>query len=945
MQFTDITTQFPPQNDKDFFEMIQFVKQKPFAKDFWNILKMIYKKSEEYLLDTSQTEQRVGVANLMGNFLVRLDLLNHSKDVKSEYPTAATVAYMKRRARRFIKQLGTIDKESYLKIAKQIILNSNNTTNKLVPNSQLVVADILFGNSMRLQYVDSRSCYRWIKSFHLHQEEERFAAYWDEEMTFVQSLIQKDNLADEVYEFAIKLCNRNEWAIPLVNEVMLVRFFNSNSVWLKQLAVKRSYADFSYKTISPELYAGLWLYADTMTQKRIAEINQKRVQNAPDWYKKLAVALSKYTFEMLKNGNANKRVMKSIDFLEKKFPDVLSKNDWTPMAKALLTSPFQKLRNIAFEAMKNVSFDNVLYWLEAWLEKERNIIDDHKEYERFIDIFYAKSPKNIDSDTIKKFIFTKKPNYFLVEFAWHISNKNSQQWAYYTIWNRLGKSQSEQAFIYTCQSPAGRVAFEKYYNYYSYNITYLSKKSIEVLFEFGNTKMQNMFIDKFVENLLSSFSYYFRQMIEMPEHIRTLVLEKTWTGLLNSKKHNIFGYWDSNSVFAFIESNDFAFELIMEIIEKVKLDDTSWQTIMRNIFQYRRFLNGLLQIFADLPDNNPKVKVFIDNINVAAIKNNAKDIPFKYIIIVLNKLNWEQILELVAETDEENFLTIEKIILPILEKKQEEVGFWKSLLEKVIQGENRQLGIRLLENPTFYALFLQQKDLSLIDIEGQEYEELLLQWAEKNTHYFEMNSQNLFKLCMHKIPSVRQFGLQYAEKLGFSLPFALRFFETDTPDMATTAQKYFNQIERQTIEETEAILALCDSPNKNVRQFGLDYTQKRIENLPQKTTIVLECLSEHSDTNVQTFVAKKINELSTEEVTKITKKFVNKFDNETLKIKNRSRKAKEIIKNRIENTLQVETKTLINLARVGTKADKEWAIEQMTKKVLAGEEIEGFVLM
>ncbi|TAE48614.1 MAG: hypothetical protein EAY69_04735, partial [Cytophagales bacterium] len=81
------------------------------------------------------------------------------------------------------------------------------------------------------------------------------------------------------------------------------------------------------------------------------------------------------------------------------------------------------------------------------------------------------------------------------------------------------------------------------------------------------------------------------------------------------------------------------------------------------------------------------------------------------------------------------------------------------------------------------------------------------------------------------------------------------------------------------------------------------------------------------------------------EVTKITKKFVNKFDDETLKIKNRSRKAKEIIKNRIENTLQVETKTLINLARVGTKADKEWAIEQMTKKVLAGEEIEGFVLM
>ncbi len=954
MQFTNITTQFPPKNDKDMFEMVQFVKQKPFAKDYWNILKMIYKKSEEYLLSTqinvATKEERISVANLMGNFLVRLDILNHTNDVKSEFPTALTVDYMKRRARRFMKELGKVDKESYMKIAKQIILNANTPSNRIETQSQLVISDILFGNSHRLKYVDSRTGYKWKNNFHLHQEEERFPEYWNESPEFIQSLFQKDNLSDEVYEFAVKLSNRNDWGIPMINEKILLRFFNSSSVWLRKLAVQKSYADFSYQVISPQLYAGLWLFADKSTQKRIYEINQKRVNNSPDWYKKLATSLSLFTFEMLKNGNANKRVMRSVDYLQQIFPDILNKNDWKPMAKALLTSPFEVLRNIGFNAMKNANFNEAFYWLDAWLGKERDVIKDNKEYERFVDVFYSKCPKNVSAQDLKHFLFAENSHYFLVEFAWNMSLKNNNQRNYYQLWNKITaytNPKLDQIFIYSCQTPSGRLAFDRYYQQYGYNISYFSGKTLEILFQYGTEKMQSIFIHKFIQDFVGNLGYYLTQLSNFPEFIRTILLPKIWIEFSKSNnQRDFFSYdWYAQQAMQVAENNEFALNFLIEIFEKIKLTNDSWKSIVNYMYNYPNFVKKLLHFLENLPDNDSRILKYIQNISFSQIQNNAHIIPIKHIEIVLKKMTWEEILMLVSDTKDEIFTILEPFILPILEKKQTEIGFWKLILEKVIQGQNRQLGLRLLEKPVFFELFLQQKDLSLIDIQEQEYEELLLQWTKKNPQYFEMESQELFKLCMHKIPSVREFALAHAEKLGMTLVFALRFFESNTPDMVNFAKKYFNQIAIKTMEETEAILAMCDSPNKNVRQFGLEYVKNRKQHLAEKTLLILECLTENSDTIIQTFVSEEINQLSNENLSKSTKKFIAKFDDETLKLKNKGRKAKEFIKNRVQNTLEIDTKTLINLVRVGTNADKEWAIEQMTKKVLAGEEIEGFVLM
>ncbi len=70
------------------------------------------------------------------------------------------------------------------------------------------------------------------------------------------------------------------------------------------------------------------------------------------------------------------------------------------------------------------------------------------------------------------------------------------------------------------------------------------------------------------------------------------------------------------------------------------------------------------------------------------------------------------------------------------------------------------------------------------------------------------------------------------------------------------------------------------------------------------------------------------------------------FDKGVLRTRNRGRKTKELVKTRLQTAQpsNLDTKTLMELARSRNIKDREWAIEQLTKMALAGEEVEGFVL-
>jgi hypothetical protein len=184
---------------------------------------------------------------------------------------------------------------------------------------------------------------------------------------------------------------------------------------------------------------------------------------------------------------------------------------------------------------------------------------------------------------------------------------------------------------------------------------------------------------------------------------------------------------------------------------------------------------------------------------------------------------------------------------------------------------------------------------------------------------------------------LRQWGLAKAAELGMSIMFGLQLLESGIPDTMATGRTYFNGLATGSDDEREAALALCDSPSKEVRTFGMDYLAQRKDKLKDQPE-VLAFLSEHADAFVQAFVSREISEQA------LNQPFVERFDKEILRMKNRSRKAKEHTKRRVEESLKVDVQVLKEVARSGGKTDAEWAIVQLTKKALAGEEIDGFVL-
>ena len=244
---------------------------------------------------------------------------------------------------------------------------------------------------------------------------------------------------------------------------------------------------------------------------------------------------------------------------------------------------------------------------------------------------------------------------------------------------------------------------------------------------------------------------------------------------------------------------------------------------------------------------------------------------------------------------------------------------------------------RLIEDEAFFKLFQQQKDASVLEITHPSFEQALLGWVTSNQDVFVMGSTALSTLCFHKLPTLRQWGLAKASALGINIMFGLRMLESGIPDTMQASQNYFNGLADGSTDETEAALALCDSPNKDVRIFGMQFLTARKDKLKDHPR-ALAFLSEHADAFVQAFVSQEIS------CQQLNQPFVERFDKEILRMKNRSRKAKEHTKKRVGKTLQIDAGVLKEIARSGGKGDAEWAVLQLTKKVLAGEEIEGFVL-
>ncbi|OJJ14203.1 hypothetical protein BKI52_43825 [marine bacterium AO1-C] len=929
---------FPPNNDKDVFDIIQFIKKSPLAKDYWRVLKSLYKKTETYFLNLTQEEVYSVDKNqllMLTHLIFKLD----QADIKhntSQFPTQATLRYMKRRARRCLRMLAKVHPQFYFEIVAKLITFQSGKVS-LNKNNQWVMMDVLYGNSRRAhQKSHGQGGYHFDpNAYHLHHQEEGQPQIWDTQLNFVQELLMKD-LPWEIYEFAIKVLDRHQANPTQLSEEVLEKFLNAPSNRLKRVATQLIYQTFLFQGVKPALFAGMWFYSNALIRKKIEEVDANRPKRDADWYKEYGKQLYKFSFNELRKGNNSRRVIQALEQVQQKYNKEIQPDSILPIAPALFQSKHTALHELALWGADFAQQNDALQWLLALGNNSTASV-----YDRLAKKLMGKFKKKyLYTSDIESYIFNESK--FTNDFGWRLS-KHVSIWSMYSIWQKLGSYQSNRRmkriyFINTITSAAGANAFIEYYTQNQYSLSYIQNYALDDIMKEGMRKIQDFVINDLIKSFKDNPLNQLQRISNLTESLRDQVIDAAMSSFKNKKLFET--YWVVNTGLWTADENTWSRGIFIQVLALAHLTDRSIENIVNQMFERRYpLINDITNFFAGLPGKDRRRKYFLQQLG-ASLSGNvqiAAQIPADLLGEVMQSMDFETLLRLTATADEEAWKNLSKSVYQQLLDKQNEAGFWKNILERVLESENEVLSSRLIDDQEFFKLFQEQTDATVIEITHPVFEKVLLGWVKNHELVFTMGSAHLGTLCFHKLPTLRQWGLAKAKALGISLNFGLQMLESGIPDTMQTSKDYFNGLPTGSDQESEAALALCDSPSKEVRAFGMEFLGQRKEKFKDHPQ-VLAFLSEHADAYVQAFVSQEIS------LQQLNQPFVERFDKEVLRMKNRSRKAKEHTKKRVEETLQMDAEVLKEVARSGGRTDAEWAVLQLTKKALAGEEIEGFSL-
>ncbi|WP_299458478.1 hypothetical protein [uncultured Microscilla sp.] len=931
---------FPPANDKDVFDIIQFIKKSPLEKNYWRILKTLYKKTETYFLGLSSQESHTIDAEATNNQLLmlthlifKIDRVN-PQDVKSPYPTHATLRYMKRRARRFLRTLAVQQPQYYFQIAsKLLVFQADKPTFNL--SYQWVIADILLGNSHRA-HQKGHGQGKFVfdgNRYHLHHREEGQPEVWDGQLNFLQELLMK-NLPWEIYEFVVKILDHHQATPTQVSEEVLEKFFNTPSHWLKRTAAVMAYQTFLFQGVKPALFAGMWLYSGATIRKKIDETDANRPNKGAKWYKDYGKHLFKYSFNELRVGNNGKRIVKALELVQQKYAQEIQPDSILPIAPALLQSNHKALNDLALQGADFAQRSDALEWLKA-LGTNAN----EQLYKQLAKKLITKfTQRYMYARDIEPYVYNTSP--YVADFGWRLSDKLS--WGIYSIWNKLTNYQhnnriKREYFIHAITTTAGINAFMNYYSGNGY-LNNLPEYILTDIISDGDKRVYDFLVNRLKLDFTKQPMYHFQRLAAFPGDVKEDILAEALQKLKN--KDLFKDYWMVTQGFSQIARNDWAMDAFFRLLDVAKVSDAGASNLCGHVFNYDiKLVDRLMTYINDLPKNSNRKSLFVKHLadKLSRDVNIGARIPAGLMDEIMQQMGFEMLLTLTATANDQAWKSLSKAVYQQLLYKQNEIGFWKNILERVLDAESETLSNRLIEDKEFFELFQQQKDASVLEINHPSFEQALLGWVKNNKDLFAVGTAPLRSLCYHKLPSLRQWGLAKAAELGMSIMFGLQLLESGIPDTMAAGRAYFNGLAAGSDDEREAALALCDSPSKEVRTFGMEFLAQRKDQLKDQPQ-VLAFLSEHADAFVQAFVSREISQQA------LNEPFVTRFDKEILRMKNRSREAKEHTKKRVEETLAVDAQVLKEVARSGGKTDAEWAIVQLTKKALAGEEIDGFVL-
>ena len=175
-------------------------------------------------------------------------------------------------------------------------------------------------------------------------------------------------------------------------------------------------------------------------------------------------------------------------------------------------------------------------------------------------------------------------------------------------------------------------------------------------------------------------------------------------------------------------------------------------------------------------------------------------------------------------------------------------AFWEAARQ--MSFDNAMLRARLLEDAEFAATF-GLLETQVTDFDDPALEPLILTWLGAR----DLDEFTAVAAATHPLPAVRAVGLAALRARGLSVPIALKLLESDLRDAMDAAKVWFESRESNI---ANLALALCDSPRLRVREYGREFVAARLESLMSDG--LLPKLEENPNAEMQSFVAQLLLE-------------------------------------------------------------------------------------
>jgi hypothetical protein len=300
------------------------------------------------------------------------------------------------------------------------------------------------------------------------------------------------------------------------------------------------------------------------------------------------------------------------------------------------------------------------------------------------------------------------------------------------------------------------------------------------------------------------------------------------------------------------------------------------------------------------------------------------------------------VIRLASEATDEQWPEMRRAILAGPLQPDSRAAFWREAFAAIGATGNTVLTARLLNDAALRTAFLQSADITeFLRSANPVFGPILGAWSTTHADLLRRDSAELLQIATHPLPDIRIVGLERVRQIGMSLPFALRLLESELPPAAALGKTFFEAIPPDEGRRTEAITALCDSPKPSVRAYGRDYLKAHPEMMAAGD--MLERLSENPDPETQAFVAGQLMAQANAAQPGAPLQTA-AFDRAVLRARDKGRRAKELVKTRLDRQPTADIPLLLEMARSRTPRDADWALGQLAKLALDGVEIPGFTL-